>query len=162
MTPVLLSDACQQELKDLCKKVMASRCSSSSSERKLSWYVKPPDPCLVPSGDTPVSGSQSRKIKITQEYLGPEEGERERKRSRLDVELDVQHLDVTAVLEGCNWATTGNELMMEVSGNEDVDSLSNQVCETSPKENAIEKRGASLSPEKDISAEVPDHIKVPK
>ncbi|XP_072853483.2 Fanconi anemia group E protein isoform X1 [Pogona vitticeps] len=165
VTPVLLSDACQQELKDLCQKVMAPRCSNANSERKLSWYIKPSDPCLVPSGDTPVSGSQVRKSKkVTQEHLGPEEGERARKRSRIDAELDVQHLEGHAALEGFNWAATGNELMMEVSGNEYVESLSNNVYQTSLEETVTEKRGTNLSPEKDIAAEVPDHIKahVPK
>ncbi|KAJ7332981.1 hypothetical protein JRQ81_015161 [Phrynocephalus forsythii] len=155
MTPVLLSDACQQELKGLCQKVMASRCSSPSSERKLSWYVKPTDPCLVPSGAAPVTGSQSRKSKkVFREHLDPEEGEQERKRSRLDEELDVHHLGVHAVLEDFSWAATGNELMMEVSGNKGVDSLSSNICQLSPKENAIEKKDPSLSPEKDIAAEV--------
>ncbi|KAH0618823.1 hypothetical protein JD844_018317 [Phrynosoma platyrhinos] len=54
----------------------------------------------------------------------------------------------------------GNELMMEVSGNEDVHSPSDSVCQSAPMENAIERGGGNQTPPQDAAAMVPDHIKV--
>ncbi|XP_062975023.1 Fanconi anemia group E protein [Elgaria multicarinata webbii] len=160
LMPVLLSDTCQQRLKGLCQKVMTPRCSKPSLERKLSWFVKQADPCLMLAGDALGSVSQTRKKKkLAEEPLGPEE-ERQRKRSRLEDELDTELPRRHAVLQGVGAASTGTEVMMEVFGNEDVHSLSYNVCQSSVKEDAVERRDANQSPQQDTAAEVPDHIKV--
>ncbi|XP_042317750.1 Fanconi anemia group E protein isoform X2 [Sceloporus undulatus] len=158
-TPGLLSSVCEQQLKDLCQKVMAHH-SKPISQRKLSWFVKQTDPCLEPCGDALVSGSQMRKNKkALEETLTPEE-ERQRKRLRLDAEGDRDFLKSYTVLQGVGVPSTGNELMMEVSGSDDVHSLSDNVCQTAPKENAIETGGENQNPSQDAAAKVPDHIKV--
>nr|XP_056700613.1 Fanconi anemia group E protein [Euleptes europaea] len=165
LTPVLLTDACQQQLKDLCQKVMAPHSNNPCLGRKLSWYVKQTDPCLAVNEIAPASASQIRKNKkVSKEPISPE-NERQRKRARLEVdESDSEHLEPHAVQKGVGAAGTGNELTMNSSVNEDVHSQINNTYPSSQKEETVEMRGASQGSEMDTAAEVPDYIKehVPK
>ncbi|XP_061488290.1 Fanconi anemia group E protein isoform X2 [Rhineura floridana] len=164
LMPVPLSDSCQQQLKDLCQKVMAPSCSKPGLERKLHWYVKQVDPCIVQSGDGPDSVSQIRKNKkVAGEPLSPDE-EVPGKTSRLEVELNTELAGPRALQQGDDGANTRDELMIEVSGNEDVHNLSNDVYQSPPKEKAEETKTVNQSPQQVTAAEVPDYIKdhVPK
>ncbi|XP_044300853.1 Fanconi anemia group E protein [Varanus komodoensis] len=160
LAPILLSDACQQRLKGLCQKVTAPHCSKPSLEKKLSWYVKQADPSSVMARGIPGPVSHIRKKKkLAEEPLDPAE-ERSRKRSRLEVELDTELSGPHAVLPTVGTASAGNEIMMEVSGNEDGCSPSKNVYQSSPKKDTVERRDANQSTQQDNKADVPDHIKV--
>ncbi|XP_062834553.1 Fanconi anemia group E protein isoform X3 [Anolis carolinensis] len=159
LKPSLLSGVSEQQLKHLCQKVMAKH-SKPISERKLSWHVEQADSCLVPHGDTPISGTQSRKNKKpAEEPLDPEE-ERQTKRLRLDTEMDTDFIEPLGVLKGFDGPNAGNKLMMKNSANEDIHNLSDNVNQNTSKETAIEKGGTNQNPPQDPAAGVPDHIKV--
>ncbi|XP_066481900.1 Fanconi anemia group E protein [Tiliqua scincoides] len=149
---VLLTDSCHQQLKELCQKARPSSCRQSGLERRLSWYVKRAEPCLVPSGSASDTESLIWKNKaVTGETPSPEE-----KRSRLEVsELDTELSEPCTVQQEFS---IGNSLVKEASGNEDVHSLDNNY-HSSQKEK-VERRTASHSSQQDTAAEIPDHIKV--
>ncbi|XP_060629062.2 Fanconi anemia group E protein isoform X2 [Anolis sagrei] len=160
LTPSLLSGVCEQQLKDLCQKVMAVR-RKPISEKKLSWHVEQADPCLVPHGDAPVSATQSRKNKKpAEEALDPEEERRETKRLRLDIEMDTDFLEPLGVLKGFDDPNAGNERMMEDSANENIHNLSDNVSQNASKQSVIETGDTNQNPPQDPAADVPDHIKV--
>lgn len=160
LTPVQLTGACQQQLKDLCQKVMTLHSSTPGLGKKLNWYVKQTDPCQAVDEVVPISASQTGKNKkISKEAISPED-ERQRKRARLEVdESDSEHFK-QHVQQETGAAGIGNELMMKSSGNEDAHSQINKICQSSQKEGTIEMRGASRGSQMDTSAEVPDYIKV--
>ncbi|KAF7254120.1 Fanconi anemia group E protein [Varanus komodoensis] len=106
----------------------------------------------------PVSHIRKKK-KLAEEPLDPAE-ERSRKRSRLEVELDTELSGPHAVLPTVGTASAGNEIMMEVSGNEDGCSPSKNVYQSSPKKDTVERRDANQSTQQDNKADVPDHIKL--
>lgn len=161
LTPVLLTDACQQQLKDLCQKIVAPHSNAPGFGEKLSWYVKQTDPCLAVDERAPTSASQTGKNKkISKEAESPED-ERQRKKARLEIdESDTEHFKQHAVLQGAAADGTGNELMMKSSRNEDVHSQTNKIYQNSQKEETIEMRGASQGSQMDTEAEVPNYIKV--
>ncbi|XP_053107114.1 Fanconi anemia group E protein isoform X2 [Hemicordylus capensis] len=156
--PVLLTDACRQQLKDLCQKVIAPGSSQLSSERKLSWFMKQAEPSYVPIRD-----SQIRKNKkVAEESLDLEE-ERQGKRSRLEVcELDTELSKTPTLPQKSGIASIENMLVMEASEDEDVHGLTNNH-QSSQSKGKVE-RNASQSSQQDTAAEVPGHIKahVPK
>ncbi|XP_054837732.1 Fanconi anemia group E protein [Eublepharis macularius] len=165
LTPVLLTDACQKQLKDLCQKVMAPSSNNPGLERKLSWYIKQTDPCLGMDEIAPASTSQIKKSKkVSEDPISPEE-ERQRKRARLEVdESDSELFKPHVVQQRSGAIRTGNELMMKTSGNEDVHSETNNIYQNSQKEERVEMRGTTQGSQMDTTAEVPDHVKkhVPK
>ncbi|KAJ6640460.1 hypothetical protein lerEdw1_013715 [Lerista edwardsae] len=155
--PVLLTDACHQQLKELCQKARPPSSRQSGLERKLSWYAKQAEPSLVvPTESASDTKSQIRKNKaVIEEAPSPEE-----KRSRLEVsELEIE------LSEPCSSrklsqqeASLENALVKETSGNEDIHSLNNY--QSSQKEEKVERRGSSQSSQQDMIAEIPDYIKV--
>ncbi|XP_048353163.1 Fanconi anemia group E protein isoform X2 [Sphaerodactylus townsendi] len=159
-TSVLLTDACRQQLKDLCQKVMAPRSNSLGLGRKLSWYVKPTDLGLAVDEIAPASASQIRKNKkISKEPISPED-ERQSKRARMEVdELDLEHFEPHDVLQRAGAAGTGNELTVKSSGNEDAPTQIDNMYQSSQKEETVEMRGAHQCSQMNTTAEVPDHIK---
>uniref|UniRef100_A0A8D2KZI0 FA complementation group E n=1 Tax=Varanus komodoensis TaxID=61221 RepID=A0A8D2KZI0_VARKO len=162
LAPILLSDACQQRLKGLCQKVTAPHCSKPSLEKKLSWYVKQADPSSVMARGIPGPVSHIRKKKkLAEEPLDPAE-ERSRKRSRLEVELDTELSGPHAVLPTVGTASAGNEIMMEVSGNEDGCSPSKNVYQSSPKKDTVERRDANQSTQQDNKADHSDGTAPPE
>ncbi|XP_015268189.1 PREDICTED: Fanconi anemia group E protein [Gekko japonicus] len=165
LTPVLLTDACQQQLKDLCQKVVALRSNTPDLRKKLSWYVKQIDPFLAVDEIAPTSSSQiGKNKKVSKEDISPAD-ERQSKRARLKVdEPDSEHFKQHAVRQGAGAAGTGNVLMMKSFGNEDVHSQINEIYQSSQKEETVEMRGASQGSQMDTAAEVPNYIKehIPK
>ncbi|KAL8178960.1 UNVERIFIED_CONTAM: hypothetical protein K2H54_058083 [Gekko kuhli] len=164
LTPVLLTDACQQQLKDLCQKVVALHSNTPDLRKKLSWYVKQTNPFLAVDEIAPTSSSQiGKNKKVSKEAISPED-ERQRKRARLEVdESDSEYFKQHAVQQGDGAAGTGNELMIKSFGNEDVHSPINEIYPSSQKEET-EMRGASQGSQMDTAAEVPNYIKehIPK
>ncbi|XP_077190658.1 Fanconi anemia group E protein isoform X2 [Paroedura picta] len=164
-TPVQLTDACQQQLKDLCQKVMAPHGNTPGLGGRITWYVKQKDPCLTVDETAHPCTSQTGKIKkVSKDAISPED-ERQRKRARLEVdESDSEHFKQHVVWQGTGTAGTGNELMMESSGNDDVHSQINKIYQSSQKEETVEMRGASQDSQMDAAAEVPNYIKehIPK
>ncbi|XP_063153666.1 Fanconi anemia group E protein [Candoia aspera] len=158
LTPVLLSNACQQQLKGLCQKITAHGSSNPNLERKLNWFVKLDDPCLVPAGNTFHSVSQIRKKrKASEESLNLEE-ENQRKRSQLELKLDTELSQPQSELQDVETASTKKELMLDIFGNEDVHCLSS-FNQSSSKEDEAEKKIISQSSKHGTVTEVPDHIK---
>lgn len=151
--PVLLTDACHQQLKELCQKARPPSSRQSGLERKLSWYVKRAESSLVvPSGSASDTESQIGKNKaVIEETPSPKE-----KRSCLEVsELDIELSEPCTVKQE---ASLGNALVKETSGNEDIHSLNKD--QSSQKEEKVERSGASQRSQQDTIAEIPDYIKV--
>lgn len=161
LTPVLLSSTCQQQLKHLCQKIMTNAKSNDNLERKLNWFVKLENPCLVPAGNTFQSGSQIRKKrKASEESLNLEE-ETRRKRSQLEINLDTEFSQPQPELQDVGTESAKNELVLDTFGNEDVHCQSN-INQFSFKEDEVEKRIVSQSSKHDTVTEVPSHMKVCK
>lgn len=151
--PVLLTDACHQQLKELCQKTRTPSCRQNGKERRISWYVKRAEPCLVPTGSASYTESQIQKNKpVIEETLSPE-----KKRSRLDAsDLDTELSEACTIQQE---ASIGNSLVKEGSGNETVHRLDNNY-KHSQKEEEVENGSASQNSQQDTAAEIPDYIKV--
>ncbi|XP_060088984.1 Fanconi anemia group E protein [Heteronotia binoei] len=164
LTPVLLTGACQQQLKDLCQKVVAFRKDTPGLGGKLSCYIEQTDPCLAVDEITPISASQiGKNKKVSKEAISPED-ERQRKKARMEVnESDSEHFKQHDMQQGAGATGTGNKLMMN-SGNENVHREINKIYQSSHKEETVEMREASQSFQMEPAAEVPNYIKehVPK
>uniref|UniRef100_A0A8D0AY38 FA complementation group E n=1 Tax=Salvator merianae TaxID=96440 RepID=A0A8D0AY38_SALMN len=157
LRPVLLSDACKQQLKGICQKIMTHGFCKPSLESKLSWYVNKPDLCLVPGEDASGSDSQIRKNKkVAKEPL---EGGVEAKRPKLDPELNTDISESCAVLQEVDATDNDDKFMMEVTGNEDIHNLDNDLCQSPLNKEGVEKQNVSQSLQQDTADEVPDFIK---
>uniref|UniRef100_A0A8D0H8M2 FA complementation group E n=1 Tax=Sphenodon punctatus TaxID=8508 RepID=A0A8D0H8M2_SPHPU len=162
LSPVPLSNGCQQQLRGLCQKIVSSGHDKSSSERKLNWFVDEwPGTDLGPVEDTHDSASQARKRKKTAEELQDPERERQRKRSRLEEEeSEVDPAVGCAPWKETNSDSIGNELTVAVSGNETVQSQTTDVNQSSLQVEVVEVDDVNESCQRDTSAKVPDFIKL--
>ncbi|KAG6935409.1 Fanconi anemia complementation group E [Chelydra serpentina] len=159
-TPLPLTDTCRQQLKTLCQKIVGGTQSKPDLERKQSWFIQEhPGPELWPGGDATDSASQLRKRKqVAEESLDPE-GERQRKRSRLEEdELDLEPLAGCAFVKGAG--AREDEIGIEASGHVSIQSQTRGANENTQPDAIMETREASQGSQRDAAAKVPDFIQM--
>uniref|UniRef100_A0A8C3S2H3 Fanconi Anaemia group E protein C-terminal domain-containing protein n=1 Tax=Chelydra serpentina TaxID=8475 RepID=A0A8C3S2H3_CHESE len=122
-TPLPLTDTCRQQLKTLCQKIVGGTQSKPDLERKQSWFI------------------QEKRKQVAEESLDPE-GERQRKRSRLEEDEE-------------------DEIGIEASGHVSIQSQTRGANENTQPDAIMETREASQGSQRDAAAKVPDFIQVP-
>ncbi|XP_074833508.1 Fanconi anemia group E protein isoform X2 [Carettochelys insculpta] len=150
LTPVPLTDTCQQQLKSLCQKLMGGPQIKPDLERQWSWFIpEHPGPELWPAGDAPDSALQLGKRKQAAEESPDPEGERQRKRSRLEKGgSELEPLPGSAFLKGAD-AT-------EEAGYESIQGHTRGANENAQQDTVVEAREASQGSQHNAAAEVPD------